>query len=266
MLHSLWKLAGKDQVRLAVTRTYKAPQIVQLIARPYTIDNGNSPTMPDTRGNPALRPELAWGLDGAYEYYPGAGAMLAASASLRRIGDVMLDRLAREQGRWVSTPANNGSAQVRSIELEAKLPLAALLASAPALELRANVARNWSTVDAVAGPYNRLDSQLPWSANVGADYRPAGRSWSVGGNLHYQAGGWTRESGQLLAWQGPGRQLDLYALWTFGDRLRLRLSGANLLPQADRTRSLYADDGGSMLRTVDAGSYRSWRVMLEGAL
>ena len=266
VLHSLWKLAGKDQVRLAVTRTYKAPQIVQLIARPYTIDNGNSPTMPDTRGNPALRPELAWGLDGAYEYYPGAGAMLAASASLRRIGDVMLDRLAREQGRWVSTPANNGSAQVRSIELEAKLPLAALLASAPALELRANVARNWSTVDAVAGPYNRLDSQLPWSANVGADYRPAGRSWSVGGNLHYQAGGWTRESGQLLAWQGPGRQLDLYALWTFGDRLRLRLSGANLLPQADRTRSLYADDGGSMLRTVDAGSYRSWRVMLEGAL
>jgi len=155
---------------------------------------------------------------------------------------------------------------VRSIELEAKLPLAALLASAPALELRANVARNWSKVDAVAGPYNRLDGQLPWSANVGADYRPAGRSWSAGGNLHYQAGGWTRESGRLLAWQGPGRQLDLYALWTFGDRLRLRLSGANLLRQADRTRSLYADDRGSMLRSVDARTDRSWRVMLEGAL
>ncbi|MEG0884609.1 MAG: TonB-dependent receptor, partial [Janthinobacterium sp.] len=33
VLQSLWKLAGKDQLRLAVTRTYKAPQIFQLIPR-----------------------------------------------------------------------------------------------------------------------------------------------------------------------------------------------------------------------------------------
>ena len=266
VLQSLWKLAGKDQVRLAVTRTYKAPQIFQLIPRPYTIDNGNSPTNPDNRGNPALRPELAWGLDAAYEYYLGDGAMLSASATWRRIRDVMLDRLYQEDGRWVATPVNHGRAQVRGIELEAKLPLTALFAGAPALDLRANLARNWSAVDAVPGPDNRLDGQLPWSANLGADYQLASRPLALGGNLHYQAGALSRESGQLLAWQGAKRELDLYALWKFGGQLRLRLSGANLLRQADRARSLYADGAGSMLRTVDAGTYRTWRVMLEGTL
>ncbi|WP_193316890.1 TonB-dependent receptor plug domain-containing protein [Janthinobacterium rivuli] len=266
VLQSLWKLAGKDQLRLAVTRTYKAPQIFQLIPRPYLNDNGNSPVNPDNQGNPALRPELAWGLDAAYEYYPAEGAMLGASASLRRIGDVMLDRLYQDKGRWVATPVNQGRAQVRGIELEAKLPLSALWAGAPALDLRANVARNWSTVDAVAGPDNRLDGQLPWSANLGADYRLAGKPLTLGGNLHYQGGGPSRESNQLLAWQGARRELDLYALWKFSDQLRLRVSGANLLRQLERTRSLYADGGSSLLRTVDAGSYRMLRIMLEGSL
>ena len=266
VLQSLWKLAGKDQVRLAVTRTYKAPQIFQLIPRPYLNDNGNSPVNPDNQGNPALRPELAWGLDAAYECYPAEGAMLGASASLRRIGDVMLDRLYQDQGRWVATPVNQGRAQVRGIELEAKLPLTALWAGAPALDLRANVARNWSTLDAVAGPDNRLDGQLPWSANLGADYRLASKPLTLGGNLHYQGGGPSRESSQLLAWQGARRELDLYALWTFSDQLRLRVSGANLLRQPERTRGLYADGGGSLLRTVDTGSYRTLRVMLEGSL
>lgn len=266
VLQSLWKLAGKDQLRLAITRTYKAPQIFQLIPRPYLNDNGNSPVNPDNQGNPALRPELAWGLDAAYEYYLGEGAMLGASASLRRIGDVMLDRLYQDQGRWVATPVNQGRAQVRGIELEAKLPLSALWAGAPALDLRTNVARNWSTLDAVAGPDNRLDGQLPWSANLGADYRLAGKPLTLGGNLHFKGGGRSRASSQLLAWQGARRELDLYALWKFSDQLRLRLSGANLLRQLERTRSLYADGGGSLLRTVDTGSYRTLRVMLEGSL
>lgn len=269
VLQSLWKLGSKDQLRLALTRTYKAPQIFQLIARPYTIDNGNSPTLPDTRGNPALRPELAWGLDAAYEYYLGKGAMLGASATLRRISDVMLDQLALENGRWVATPVNHGRAQLRSIELEAKLPLAALFTGAPALDLRVDVARNWSTLDAIAGPDNRLDGQLPWSANLGADYQLASRPWTLGGNLHYQAGGRSRESSQLLAWQGARRELDVYALWKLSDRLRLRISGANLLAQEERKHSLYADGAPArlrMLRTADTRTYRSWRLMLEGSL
>ncbi|MFZ4876691.1 TonB-dependent receptor plug domain-containing protein [Janthinobacterium sp. Mn2066] len=266
VLQSLWKLGGKDQLRLAVTRTYKAPQVFQLIPRPYTIDNGNSPTNPDTQGNPALRPELAWGLDTAYEYYLAEGAMLSASATMRRISDVMMDKLYQDNGRWVSSPFNNGTAQVRGVELEAKLPLTALLTGAPKLDLRANLARNWSRVNAVPGPDNRLDSQLPWSANLGADYQLTGLPLTLGGNLNYQAGGASRDTRELSSYQGTRRELDLYGLWKFSDKLRLRVSGANLLAQKFPTRSLYADGSGSIVRTVDTGSYRTVRLMLEGSL
>lgn len=56
LLQSLWKLGGEDQLRLAVTRTYKAPEIFELIPRRYTVDSGNSATNPDQQGNPALHP------------------------------------------------------------------------------------------------------------------------------------------------------------------------------------------------------------------
>ncbi|OYO25928.1 TonB-dependent receptor [Janthinobacterium sp. PC23-8] len=42
LLQSLWKLRGVDQVRLALTRTYKAPEMFELIPRRYTVDNGKS--------------------------------------------------------------------------------------------------------------------------------------------------------------------------------------------------------------------------------
>lgn len=50
----------------------------------------------------------------------------------------------------------------------------ALMQNAPALDLRLNVSRNWSTVDAVPGPDNRLAQQTPLSGTVGADYKRAG--------------------------------------------------------------------------------------------
>lgn len=259
LLQSLWKLRGEDQLRLAVTRTYKAPEIFELIPRRYTVDSGNSATNPDNQGNPALRPELAWGLDAAYEYYPAKGALLGVSGSLRHVKGVMRDQLYLSGERWLATPVNRGDALVRGLELEAKLPLSAF-------DLRANLARNWSRVTGVPGPDNRLDSQLPWSASIGGDYRLARMPLSVGGSLGYQAGVYSRTSSKLLAYAGVRRDLDLYALWSWSGQLRLRLSGANLLGQRQVTRSRYEDGAGRMLRSVSTGSYRTWRLMLEGSL
>jgi outer membrane receptor protein involved in Fe transport len=56
LLQTLWKLPGtkSDQVRFAVTRTYKAPSLQNLIPRLQKSDN-NSATEPDYRGNPDLQ-------------------------------------------------------------------------------------------------------------------------------------------------------------------------------------------------------------------
>jgi outer membrane receptor protein involved in Fe transport len=144
----LWKppAAAGDQVRLEVSRTYKAPRAVDLIPRRYVaIDN--TPTTPNLQGNPDLRPELAWGIDLAYEHaLPRKAGVVNVNATVRRIRDVILDRLTFDRGAWVSTKANQGDASVRGLELESRVSLRAMWPEAPDAELRASVSRNWSTV------------------------------------------------------------------------------------------------------------------------
>ena len=96
----LWKLPGtaRDQLRLALARTYKAPTTRNLVPRRYTVNNANSATNPDFQGNPALRPELAWGLDAAYEHYFGKSGVASMSAFARRISDVTVQQ--SELAKW----------------------------------------------------------------------------------------------------------------------------------------------------------------------
>ena len=262
-LQTRYALPNKDVLRLAVSRTYKAPPLAKLVPRRYTNDNNNNPTNPDEQGNPNLRPELAWGLDAAYEHYLGDGALVSVSAYLRRIRDVTITRLFEQDGVWVEAPFNNGNASVRGVELEAKLPLRRLQRGAPAIDLRANLARNWSRVDNVPGPDNRLESQTPFTANLGADYRPDGSPLTVGGNLNYQAGGAVRQARQVRLGSSPKRELDLYVLWKVDAKTQLRIAGSNLLRQTATEWHDYVDaDGARHRMTVTPGS-ATLRVMLE---
>jgi outer membrane receptor for ferrienterochelin and colicins len=242
LFQALWKLPGtkSDQLRLALTRTYKAPDTVRLIPRRFG-SNNNSPSEPDLQGNPDLLPELAWGLDLAYEHYLAGGGMVGASGYVRRIADYTRNDVSFNGRRWVQMPVNDGSASVRGIELEAKLPLRSLLPSAPALELRANVARNWSSVDAVPGPDNRLDQQTPVSASLGIDYKAGHLPLSIGGSLGYQGGGPVRIAPRLYAVGATKRTLDLYAVWKLDPKNQLRFAVANALHQQNVSESAYID-------------------------
>jgi outer membrane receptor protein involved in Fe transport len=257
-LQSRYTLANKDVLRLALSRTYKAPPLSKLVPRRYTNDNNNNPTNPDEQGNPNLRPELAWGLDAAYEHYLGGGALLSASTYLRRIRDVTQTRLFEQDGLWVEAPFNNGNASVRGIELEAKLPLT------PALDLRANLARNWSRVDSVPGPDNRLETQTPLTANLGMDYRWS--SLTFGGSLNYQAAGPVRQSAQVYFSGSPKRELDLYGLWKVDGKTQLRISASNLLRRQAVESHDYTDADGTHRRTTTTPTYATVRMMLEWQL
>jgi outer membrane receptor protein involved in Fe transport len=257
-LQSRYGLANKDVLRLAISRTYKAPPLVKLVPRRYTNDNNNNPTNPDEQGNPHLRPELAWGLDAAYEHYLGGGALLSVSTYLRRIRDVTQSRLFQQDGVWVEAPFNDGNARAHGVELEAKLPLT------KALDLRANLSRNWSRVDNVPGPDNRLESQTPATANIGADYRWG--QWMLGGNLNYQAAGPSRQSKEVLTSASPKRELDLYTTWKMNAKTQLRISGANLLRQQASETYLYTDSSGTMQRIRLTPAQATLRLMLEHQL
>jgi outer membrane receptor protein involved in Fe transport len=263
LMQTLFKLPNKkDQLRLALTRTYKAPSTAALIPRKFTSIN-NSPTDPDRRGNPNLKPELALGLDASFEHYWGDGGLLSASASMRRIENYTHQGLLYEDQRWFSTAINDGRAETRGIELEAKFPARAIIDHAPNLDLRASVSRNWSRVDSVPGPDNRLDQQVPLSATLGIDYKTPDGQMSTGSNFSFRNGGLARLSGTQGGYTSVRRDLDVYALWKLDDQNKLRVAVSNLLAQDYTTESLYNDANGSLNRTTVAGGEAQLRITVE---
>jgi outer membrane receptor protein involved in Fe transport len=263
-LQTLWKLPGSesDQLRLALARTYKAPETGRLVASRIVAEN-NSATTPDFSGNPALRPELAWGLDLAYEHNLAGGGLLSASAFVRRIDDVILQRVGLVDGVWLSTPVNAGMANTRGVELEAKFPLRSFYKAAPEIELRANLARNWSTLSAVPGPYNRLDQQTPFSGNLGVDYKLAAFPLTMGGSFSFQNGGPARISVNQYAYSVPKRSLDVYGLWKFNPKNQLRVTLANALHQDNLTQASYVDASGRLSDTTITPTSVVLRALLE---
>ncbi|GGC72284.1 TonB-dependent receptor plug domain-containing protein [Undibacterium terreum] len=264
LLQTLWKLpdSKNDQVRFGLTRTYKAPSTGNLIPRRY-LSNNNSAVSPDSQGNPNLRPELAWGLDAAYEHYLPDGGLLSASVFYRRIDDITRQQLSFTNGSWVTMPVNDGQATTRGIELEAKMPLRSLYKTAPAIDFRANLSFNWSTLSTVPGPNNRLDSQTPVSANLGMDYKVGGMPLTLGGNLSFQDGGPVRLSGTQSSYSAPKRVLDMFGLWKFDAKTQLRISLANMLHQDNVAATIYADATGSQRQTTFTPTNTVVRVLLE---
>lgn len=264
LAQTLYKLPnGKDQLRAALTRTYKAPQAGNLSGRRFTATN-NSQIETDWIGNPNLKPELATGIDASYEHYWAEGALFSVAAAARRINDftrrnVLLDA----SGRWVTTMMNNGRADVRSLDVEVKFPLKAVMDNAPALDVRASVSRNWSQVDAVPGPDNRLDQQVSLSAILGLDYKTADGLWSMGGSFNYRGAGQVRMDVDRYDWSRPSRQLDAYLAWKLDPKTQLRLSAWNLLAQDGVARSTYLAGTGALSSQSTTHGVRNIRLQLE---
>jgi outer membrane receptor protein involved in Fe transport len=266
ILQTLYKLDAQRQFRLGLSRSYKAPTMFALIPRRYTVDNNNNVTNPDTQGNPALRPELAWGLDAAYEQYVGKDAMFALSAFVRRIDDVTVTRLFEDRLGWVAIATNQGRALARGVALEAKLPLTLIWAGAPQVELRANLALNGSRIAAIPGPDNRIDQQARVSANIGADYRIAGSGVTLGASADYRSGGVARQSPAASEARSPLRGLDLYGVWNFSALARLRLGASNLPHQDVLSQNRYVAGGVDWRTTSVARAGTTWRATLEMTL
>ncbi len=237
LAHVLWKVdaKGRDQVRLSLTRSYKAPDLYALVARPRINGNwpapgSNTPTEPDFAGNAELRPQLATGLDLSFEHQLPGNGLLSASVFSRRIRDyVRIDTMLEtvpwsDVPRYVSRPRNVGGAVTRGLELEAKFRASELWSGAPATDLRANASVHRSRVDGVPGPDNRLDNQPSHSAGLGVDHRFKGWPLAAGGTASWTPGYRTQLSATQSATISGGWQFDGYALWTLDANMAARFS------------------------------------------
>lgn len=260
-----WKpsKALRDQWRLSLGRTYRAPSTRDLMPRRY-VANDNTPTTPDQQGNPDLRPELAWGADTGYDHYIGEAGMVGLSANLRRIRDVIQPTLSLKEGKWISTPANQGTATSGGVQAEGRFSLRKWDKTLPDMDVRGSLGWNWSSVKAVPGPGNRLDKQDPFVANLGIDLRP-GAAWAVGANVTWQEQAWARLSSGERVSNGGKRQLDVYGLWKVRKGLSLRLSGTNLLARDYVTTSVYPDADGEWRQRDSLATYRAVKLTLEAS-
>ncbi len=270
LLHAVWRLpdAPRDQLRFSLTRSYRAPNTSQLIARPSIstlypdLAKGNQPTSPDRAGNPDLKPELAWGTDLAFEHYLEAGGLLSANLFARRIDNLIRTVRALETvgyataPRWVARPQNIGGATAAGLELEAKLRAADLWTTDLPLTLRTNASLLWSRVDGVPGPNNRLDQQPRYTLNLGADWPVRGTPLTIGGNLNFTPSFVIQQIDSQVYRQGVKRQLDAYALWRFGTMASLRLSITNLSARDfDSASTTFLADGSSQTQDTLTRSY-----------
>jgi iron complex outermembrane receptor protein len=274
LLHAVWKPdpKGRDQLRISLTRSYRAPALGTLIARPsinskYPAGGPNTPTSPDRVGNPALKPELATGVDIAYERYLSGGGLLSANLFQRRIRDLMRSVTTAQPvsvgwspvPRYVARQENIGDAMTQGLELEAKFALDQMIDGAPRIEMRSNLSLYRSRVEGVPGPDNRLDQQARLTANLGADYRFRGTPMTVGGNLNVVPGYSTRLAEDQRTRTGSKCELDAFALWTFNPALGLRLLASNLAAR-DYESSNTID--GETARSFGP-SYINWQLRLE---
>lgn len=244
LLHAVWRpnLEVKDQVRWSLTRSYRSPDLQNMIGRPtlnsmFPGRGSNEEIHPDSVGNPALKPELASGLDMAYEHYVPGGGLISANLFYRQINNLMRSQTTLEQvswadvPRWVARQQNVGDAVTQGLELEAKFRLSEVWSAAPKIDLRANASLFHSSVQGVPGPNNRLDQQPDGALNLGGEYRLAGLPLTLGGNVNWTPGFTTRLSADQTLEQGDKRVADAYVVWAISPAYQLRISANNFAPR-----------------------------------
>jgi iron complex outermembrane receptor protein len=276
LVHLLWKPdpARREQIRISLTRSYRSPEAAQLIARPsinsrYPVSGPNIPTAPDSAGNPNLKPELASGLDLAWERYFEGGGLVSANLFARRIVNLMRNVTAEETVSWsqakryVSRRQNIGDAMTYGIELEARYRLDRLIADALRVEMRHNLSFYRSKVDGIPGPDNRLDSQAPWLANIGADYRLRSIPLTLGATLGLTAGYRSQLAADRSERVDSKQVLDVYGLWTFSPAVGVRLLASNLVPRDYETGSVFTTPTVRETRSSVQPGDANWQLRLE---
>lgn len=229
----------------------------------------NTSVTPDRAGNPTLKPEVANGIDIAYENYLEGGGIVSMNIFTRRISDLIRNVTSLENvtwatsPRWVTRPQNLGKAVTSGIEFDARFRLPEIIKNAPAINVRTNLSIFDSKVDSVPGPNNRINEQPKMTGNLGADYRFRGTPFSVGGNINWTPGFETRLTDNQLSKTGTKRVIEGYGLWTINSSAKLRLTVANAVPRDLITSNILTQGNEAQSVTTNGKTARSVALRLE---
>ena len=233
---------SRDMVRASLTRSYKAAGLNALLARPVVnsayanTNQTNTYLAPDRIGNPTLSPELATGLDIAYENYLSNDGIFSVGVFHRNLTNVVRNLTELRSvpwaaaPRWITQPQNFSDAVTSGLEFElrgrASDLMPQLMGNAKALNIRSSLSFYRSSIAALPGPNNRLDGQQPWSANLGFDQRISGLPLSVGGNLSITPGYDTRQTTEQYFKRSSTKGIDLFAMMPLSPGMSIRAAAS----------------------------------------
>ena len=274
LAHGVWRFAAprRDQIRVSLTQSYRAPSTQNLVGRPilntlFPVPGANTSVSPDRAGNPRLKPELANGVDIAYENYLEGGGVVSVNLFSRNINDLIRNVTSLETVTWASSPRfvtrpqNLGKARTSGIEFDTRFRLPEIFKDAPAINFRANLSVFDSKVDSVPGPNNRIAEQPKMTGNFGADYRFRATPFSIGGNINFTPDFETRLTSNQVTKTGTKRVLEAYGLWTIDSQMKLRLSFSNLSPRDAVNTSSFTQ--GNELQTITSNGKTAMSTALR---
>lgn len=247
-LHLSKKMGDDDtrQLRFSIAQSFKAPELDSFTLRPQfnplapcgsrNACSANNIDTFDSAGNSALRPERALGLNLSYEHGFGDDSQVSIELFSRTIEDKMGAAIALESVPWssnqryVARPVNLGTARAQGLNIEAELAMHDLIAEdAPKLFVRGSLSLAQSQVSSIAGPDNKLDSQVPWSAKLGASYTLKNAPWKFDLDGNWAPPFTVRVGGNHLKSMPRRNELSAAAHWTLAPGQRLTIKVRNFL-------------------------------------
>lgn len=228
IVQTLWQLdpQNTDRIRLGLARTYQAPNDFYLVS-PKIYSVNNSIQNPNFVGNPKLRPELAWGLDAAFEHNGKDGLNYAIRAKVQQVDDLHRDTVYFDNNAWWKKFVNTGSALGKSLELSTQFPLKRFMTEAPDLDVSMTYMHFWSDVKGLPQPFNQLNPYT-YQFTLNLNYRLKDLPLTMGMNARLQDAHWQQTSLTDREYVQSPSTLDLYALWKFDKKSQLRLAVNNI--------------------------------------
>lgn len=215
---------------LTLTRSMRVPDESDFSHLVY-LAAANDESRPDFTGNPLLRPERANSMDFAVSGKLPEDVEARMNVGYKRLVDVILRDTLRRDGRWISVPINLPEARLLSLALSLKgrtnLDQGRTVTWTSSLEsVHARMRLKDGTVTALANT-----SPLRWTASMDLS---SGGAWAFGGDIGVRLVAKRREPGGLEIRQEPARTLGLYTTWSPTTRMKLRVTGTQLLQKSTR--------------------------------
>lgn len=224
--HIRWNLTPSDRITASAARTVRRPNFSDITPAVLEEEMGDS----DFVGNPALRPEKAWGFDIGYEHYLGSRGVAGINFFYRDITDVIeianTGLVGSEgPGTFVLTRDNTGDGQVWGVEFDLSTPLSAFGLEDTGVFFNATLLDSSITDDLGKRRFNDQSKyvistgfiqDLPaWGASFGTSYRKQGKAF-----------------GRIIAEEVTttyGADLEAFVEKKFGENVVVRFTGSNLL-------------------------------------